>query len=203
MIVQFANAVKYFNNVILNELSNSGITCWIGGGSVRDYFMGIPMVTDYDLFFPDSDNFNKAKKYLIKNKGAIIWESDNGCKIKYKNRTFDLVKKTFYKSPQEAIESFDFTVSMFAVDMKNVYYGETSFIDLAKRQLIINKITYPASTLSRAFRYYTKGFRMCAVEIKKLYEAIQQASQQTEDNVIAKAENVSSADLMNFFSGID
>lgn len=46
---------------------------------------------------------------------------------------------------------------MFAVDNEKIYHGETTFIDLAKRQLMINKITYPASSMSRAFRYYKKG----------------------------------------------
>lgn len=74
---------------------------------------------------------------------------------------------------------------MFACDGGKIYHGDTSFIDLAKRQLMINKITYPASSMSRAFRYYEKGFRMCAGEMKKLVMAIQEMpkiEQNTEEN---------------------
>lgn len=201
-MMQFDNAVKRFGENVLFELEKAGINSWVAGGSVRDYFMGIPIRTDYDLFFHDEDEYNLAKSHFLENNGEIKWESKNGCKIRYNDRLYDLVKKTFYKNPQEAIDSFDFTVSMFAVDTEKVYFGETSFIDLAKRQLIINKITYPASTLSRAFRYYKKGFTMCAGEMKKLFEFIQK-SEIIEEVNSENNKNVSSGDLAVFFSGID
>jgi hypothetical protein len=98
---------------------------------------------------------------------------------------------------------------MFAVDQEKIYHGETTFIDLAKRQLMINKITYPASSLSRAFRYYAKGFRMCNGEMKKLFEAIQSAPKeepkQPKENQSEpkKEEQLSSGELGAFFAGID
>ena len=127
---------------------------------------------------------------------------------KLKDCTYDLVKK-FFADPKTTIEAFDFTVSMFAVDNEKIYHGETTFIDLAKRQLMINKITYPASTLSRAFRYYKKGFTMCLGEMKKLFEAIQntpkEEPKQPHENQSEpkKEEEVSSGELGAFFIGID
>ena len=128
--------------------------------------------------------------------------------MKYKDYTYDLVKK-FFSDPQTTIDAFDFTVSMFAVDNEKIYYGETTFIDLAKRQLMINKITYPASSMSRAFRYYKKGFTMSLGEMKKLFEAIQNApkeeTKQSQENQSGakKEEEVSSGELVAFFVGID
>ena len=94
---------------------------------------------------------------------------------------------------------------MFAVDTETVYYGETTFIDLAKRQLMINKITYPASTLSRAFRYYKKGFSMCLGEMKKLVESIQDMPKPEKENNQESEENTnqSSGEAMGFWLGID
>ena len=125
-------------------------------------------------------------------------------KVKYNKRKFDLVKK-FFPGPQETINEFDFTVSQFAVDTEKVYYGETSFIDLAKRQLMINKITFPASTMSRAFRYYKKGFSMCLGEMKKLVEAIQDIPKPEPKNEeqSQNEEEKSSGDDLAFFVGID
>ena len=135
------------------------------------------------------------------NEGVVKWESDNGAKIKYKGRTFDLIKK-YFPSPQATIDEFDFTVSMFAVDTEKVYTGETTFIDLAKRQLMINKITYPASTVSRAFRYYKKGFSMCQGEMKKLIESVRDMPK-PEKNSTEGNENPPSGEFGGFFIGID
>jgi hypothetical protein len=121
-------------------------------------------------------------------------------KVKWKKRTFDLVK-FFRANPQDCIDQFDFTVSMFAVDYDRVYYGESSFIDLAKRQLMLNKIPFPASTLSRAFRYYKKGFLMCQGEMKKLCEAIQEMPKSVPAS--EDAPTPPSGETQAFFIGID
>jgi hypothetical protein len=165
--------------------------------------MGIPVKTDYDMFFPNETEYEKAMVYFKAKECEVKWESDNGCKIKYNGHTYDLVKK-FFSDPQTTIEAFDFTVSMFAVDNEKIYYGETTFIDLAKRQLMINKITYPASSLSRAFRYYKKGFTMCQGEMKKLFEAIQETPKVREQETEKKKDDeISSGEMAVFFSGID
>jgi hypothetical protein len=204
---QFDRCVKVFNEKILNLLSENNITCWVAGGSVRDYFLGLPVKTDIDIFFPDEENYEKAKNFLINNEAQTVFENNNGCKISYNKSTYDLVKK-YFENPQSTIDAFDFTVSQFAVDIKMVYHGESSFIDLARKQLIINKITYPASTIKRAFRYYEKGFRACSAEIRKMIESIKPTENTnllSEINIIATQQNENSNDSSgdNFFAGID
>ena len=171
-MIQLDNAVERYNKIILTELKEAGINTWIAGGTIRDYFMGVKITTDYDLFFPNEEEYEKAKNFFKDKEAEVKWESENGMKVRYNGRTYDLVKK-FFETPQATIDAFDFTVSMFSVDSERVYHGESSFIDLAKRQLMFNKITYPASSMSRAFRYYKKGFSMCQGEMKKLVESIQ------------------------------
>ena len=206
-MIQFENAVKRYGELILNEMKEANIICWLAGGALRDYFIGVPVTTDYDMFFPNEAEYKKARKYFEAKDCEVKWESDKGCKIKYKEKTYDLVKM-FFTNPQTTIDTFDFTVSMLAVDNESIYCGETTFIDLAKRQLMINKITYPASSLSRAFRYYTKGFRMCQGEMKKLFDAIQNTPKEekrTETNTVdvKEQEQMSSGELGAFFAGID
>jgi hypothetical protein len=205
-MIQFENAVKRYNEIILDELKKAEINCWLAGGALRDYFMGVPIKTDYDIFFPNEKEYEKARIYFKAKEAEIKWESDNGMKVKHNGKTYDLVKK-FFSNPQATIEAFDFTASMIAVDSEKVYNGETTFIDLAKRQLMINKITYPASTLSRAFRYYKKGFTMCLGEMKKLIEAIQEIpkkeKKEEEKEDTENNDYKSSGDFGAFFIGID
>lgn len=203
-MIQFDNAVERFGKIILTEMKTANINCWIAGGCLRDYFMGVHVKTDYDMFFPNEMEYQKASVYFHAKKAEIKWESGNGMKVLYEEKTIDLVKK-FFSDPQETINAFDFTVSMFAVDSEKVYFGESSFIDLAKRQLMINKVTYPASTLSRAFRYYKKGFSMCKGEMKKLIESIQNMPKETQENTesIDDDRMPSGDSLSRFFIGID
>lgn len=199
-MIQLENAVARYNKIILAELKEAGIHCWLAGGALRDYFMAVKITTDYDIFFPNAVEYEKAVSYFEGSEAKIIWKGDNGMKVRYKGRTYDLVKK-FFSDPQSTIDVFDFTVSMFAVDSEKMYYGETTFIDLAKRQLMINKITFPASTMSRAFRYYTKGFSMCKGEMTKIVEAIQAMPKKEE--VINTDDNPPSGNVGDIFRGID
>jgi len=132
MNIQFQNVVDRYSKIILIRMKESNITCWIGGGCLRDYFMGIPIKTDIDIFFPDKENMEKCVEWFKKKGAAEIWSSDNGAKYSFEGHKFDIIKH-YFPSPQDTINAFDFTVSMFAVDTENVYYGETSFIDLSKR----------------------------------------------------------------------
>lgn len=201
-MIQFENCVTYFNNVILKELSDQGIICWIAGGVVRDYFLGIPLRTDYDIFFKSEEDFNKVDDYFKKKKAKLVFTSDNSVKINYNGKSFDLVKR-YFADPNETIHAFDFTVSMFAVDNNKVYHGETSFIDLAKKQLMINKITYPASTLRRSFRYYEKGFRMCKGEMRKLALSLNTVKEENPNQEQTESQTGLYEDSDNFWGGID
>jgi len=202
-MMQLDNAVERYGKIILTELKEAGIKTWLAGGALRDYFMGVQIKTDYDLFFPNEVEYEKCKTYFKAKNAEIKWESDNGMKVKHNGKTFDLVKK-YFETPQATIDNFDFTVSMFAVDNEKVYYGETTFIDLAKRQLMLNKIPYPASTMSRAFRYYGKGFKMCLGEMKKLCEAIQEMPKEEKQDENGNTDTPpSGGDVTGFFVGID
>lgn len=199
-MIQFENCVERYNKVILTRLKEAGITCWIAGGCLRDYFAGKPIKSDIDLFFPDDTNMNKCVNWFKSKAATEIWSSDNGAKYAFESHKFDIVKH-YFPSPQATIDMFDFTVSMFAVDTENVYHGETSFIDLSKRQLMINKITFPASTVSRAFRYYQKGYAMCKGEMKKLIMSCKDIPAEEPQPEAEEIQENSSGD--DFFNGID
>lgn len=206
MLLQFENCVKYFSKQILDELKDVCIT-WVGGGCVRDYFSVGKLTSDIDLYFTCEEDYLKCKKYFVelttvtvskeedgktivtkfpKQKAKVIFENDNVTKIIYKGRPFDLVRK-YFPSASETIKEFDFTVCCAAVDIHNVYTHETFFIDLAKRQLMINKLPFPLSTMWRMQKYIQKGYYMCSGEMLKLSKAIgelQTNTKEGEENAI-------------------
>lgn len=206
MIVQLENCVKYFSKTILDELKEVCIT-WVGGGCVRDYFSVGKLTSDIDLYFTCEEDYLKCKKYFVeqntvtvskeedgktivtkfpKQKAKVIFENDNVTKIIYKGRPYDLVRK-YFPSASETIKEFDFTVCCASVDIHNVYTHETFFIDLAKRQLMINKLPFPLSTMWRMQKYIQKGYYMCSGEMLKLSKAIgelQTNTKEGEENAI-------------------
>lgn len=206
MIVQLENCIKYFSKQILDELKEVCIT-WVGGGCVRDYFSVGKLTSDIDLYFTCEEDYLKCKKYFVeqnfitvskeeegktvitkfpKQKAKVIFENDNVTKIIYKGRPFDLVRK-YFPSASETIKEFDFTVCCAAVDIHSVYTHETFFIDLAKRQLMINKLPFPLSTMWRMQKYIQKGFYMCSGEMLKLSKAIGELQTNTpkgEENAV-------------------
>ena len=181
--VNKALTLVYFNNLILGELRKNGINAWIAGGVLRDYFSDKPLKSDCDIFFPSLTEFNKAKNHFMSNGGKVIWESENGMKVTYKGNTFDLVK-IFRPNPLETISRFDFTISMFATDGKDVYYGNNSLKDLQDRKLVINAIINPLSTLKRVLKHYKKGFTMSADETKKLYASLNSLPYDETDDLL-------------------
>jgi len=192
MIVQLENCVKFFNKLILDEMGEVCIT-WVGGGCVRDYFSVGKLTSDIDLYFTCEEDYAKAKKYLVKDsiatatvkndgltttvtkfpkpKAKIIFENDNVTKVIYKGRQFDLVRK-YFTDAATTIKAFDFTVCCAAVTNKQVFTHDTFFIDLAKRQLMINELPFPLSTMWRMQKYIQKGYYMCSGEMLKLSKAI-------------------------------
>jgi hypothetical protein len=200
MSVQLDNCVKFFSKIILNELSEVCMT-WIGGGCVRDYFSVGKLTSDIDLYFPDEAEFNKCKEYLMKAtmrtvkeniddeevikevpkpKAVKLFENDTVLKVKYNNRLYDVIKR-YFPSPDLTITEFDFTVCCAAVDRRQIYTHNTFFIDLAKRQLMINKLPFPLSTLWRMQKYIQKGYYMCSGEMLKLAKAIGSLQVNTEE----------------------
>lgn len=173
----------YFNNLILAELKNNGINCWIAGGVLRDYFTEKPLKSDCDIFFPNITEFNKSKNYLLSKGAKIIWESENGMKVTYKGNTYDLVK-IFRANPMDTIARFDFTISMLATDGNDLYYGNNSLKDLQDRKLVINTILNPLSTLKRVLKHYKKGYTMSAEETKKLYVALNNLPYNETDDLL-------------------
>lgn len=200
-MVQIENCIKYFNKLILNELKTLEIEAWVAGGAVRDYFSEGFLTSDIDLYFSTLKNFEKCKTFFIRTDGKIVFENDKVIKFKWKDKKIDLVK-TVFNNPQHSIDSFDFTVCCAAVDNDNLYYNPTFFIDLSKKQLMINKLDYPISTLWRLQKYNLKGFRICKGELTKIIEAIQNSKPINTQNESEIIDNIES-DSSDIFKGID
>jgi len=206
-MIQYNNCVEHFKNVILDKLPEG---CWLAGGCVRDYMAGqyTRYSTDHDVFTPNDDIMNLIKKFIDGDNGTMLFESESSIKFSYLGLTVDVIKHHF-PTMEDTIDNFDFTVCMFAVDKNRFVASETSFIDLAKKQLMIHKLPYPESSMWRMTKYIGKGYGICKGELSKLIDAcknvkpimVQDKPDQQPDAPMELS--FGSSDSRNRFRGID
>jgi hypothetical protein len=169
-------APSYFDGIILKPLRNSGITAWVAGGSLRDYLIGIKP-SDYDLFFPNQNEFQKAVNHFESVGAENIFESENGKKYRLGDNVFDLVKK-FHNNAVDILKTFDFTAAQFSTDGQKLYRGQGSFKDLDGRNIVINKNKDREETVRKVLnngfllKYFNKGFKMPPQEVSSVTRVI-------------------------------
>lgn len=148
---------------------------WIAGGCLRDFCRGKRPV-DIDLFFPSEEDYLKVKKHLVEERGfEVKFENDNADKMvgEYNglNLRIDLVKRWF-KSPEDTIDAFDFTVAQAALDRENFYCSEEFLFDMMARRLVVHKLPFPVSSMRRIPKYLKKGFTVCKGTMQDLAAAV-------------------------------
>lgn len=164
--------ISFFRYIVLDYLIDCD--CWVAGGAVRDFFAGRKVSSDVDIFFRNRDAYEFAKARMTSDKELPIIFSSEQTLVTVRNKhKIQLVGSHFFDSPAMTISEFDFTVCSAAVDAERVYMHETFLMDLAGRHLVINKLTYPLSTLQRLQKYILKGFTACNGTFLDLARALQ------------------------------
>lgn len=129
--------ILFFRYNLFYKLEN--IRCWVAGESLTRLILNLPKI-NYDVYFPDKENYEKAKK------------------IFYDER-FNFVE-TFYEKPDKTVESFELTIFMFAIDNGELFYAKDFAVnDLLNKKLVINNYNNLEQTFQKALFYLKNGFR--------------------------------------------
>ena len=144
---------------------------WIAGGALRSFLVG-DKVKDIDIFssdpvsveksFDEDDSYKKGKS----NDFITNFYKDGLC--------YQIIKKYPYSSPQETIDSFDFTIICAAIGKDGIVTDERFYIDNAQKRLVVKSLPKPLSTAKRAMKYSRRGYFMCPVGLAKILRAIQE-----------------------------
>lgn len=148
---------------------------WIAGGALRRTLLNEEKInSDIDYFFSNETEFNKFKLTIedtFSNHHKIISVNEfnttfevNVCIDGDETRKLKLqaIKLQYYKTPEEIINSFDFTICQFAWDGTNLICTDRALWDLARKKLVVHKITYPVASLRRLVKYTQQGFYACS-----------------------------------------
>src|SRR5271166_1310451 len=112
---------------------------WIAGGAVRRTLQGENLNSDFDFFFHDVEQFEIFKVGLVAKGFRITATNDKNTSFKAPGYFEDAdgegkgiwvpemcvqaINFRYYDSPEEIIDSFDFTLSQFVYDGVDVHMG--------------------------------------------------------------------------------
>ena len=148
------------------EISLGMNKCWIAGGFIRRWWNTIPQESDIDLFFDNQESYDVICEELNKKTTVPV-------KINKLNQTYEIkvtdtwtikvqaIKHKFYKTTEELLDSFDFTICQFAFDGKDICTTELAVVDSQRKRLVPHKITFGTSSLRRIIKYTQQGYYMC------------------------------------------
>ncbi len=180
---------KELNTVLafLPPLSPAGP--WLAGGALRRTISGQPLDSDFDFFFASKEQLEEFSK-AIRNEPNIrvLKERQNQNNLQLllelseemgvdkgifqKNITVQCISIGFYNGIEAVLDSFDFTICQFGFDGQQLYCGDYALWDLARKRVVVNKITYPVASVRRLIKYTGQGFYACAGCLKQILETV-------------------------------
>jgi hypothetical protein len=168
---------------------------WVAGGALRRTILGQPIIghSDFDLFFMKKENAEECQKQLIALGYHVEKENDTNVQLEKAASTQDaskikiqLIKIKYYQNLDEVLNSFDFTLCQFGWDLGDDSFvcGDTSLYDIARKRIVVNKITYPVASLRRIIKYTNQGFYACAGCLTNFLTEVQATTGVTPDGVL-------------------
>lgn len=153
----FLKFLKAFPDSLYPALQNDRV--FMAGGFLRSFFDGT-QVMDFDVFFKDAEARDQVLKSLLDYGGKVIFSCPEGKlkSLKVGPWKVQLITERYYQDPEELIDTFDITASMFCFWNGDLYAGETSVRDAKNKNLRLNKVTFPAATFKRIQKYAAKGY---------------------------------------------
>ena len=153
--------------------------CWVAGGAILSNLLNTP-AKDIDVFFTTESDREKAVQSLLDKGGNYFKKLRLGDSVKFNGIKYDLLLMGI--TPQETIDSFDYTVCSIAIDSLGVMYNHPMFFEhLSARKLVYTGqekwfagISGETNTLiiraRRMARYLGKGFQIDDTNIRTIAE---------------------------------
>lgn len=148
---------------------------WIAGGAVESIAREEP-IKDIDIFCANEDAFwnvidsltRYEDGYTLKHtKEELELVSNRFALLQKKNAPdIQVIKTMWYPSLKHVLHSFDFTATQVGIQKEEgglkVVSNPMAFFDIARKRLVLWRMTFPASTIRRMIKYTQKGYYACA-----------------------------------------
>lgn len=140
---------------------------WLAGGAIRRTLIKQPLDSDFDFFFQSQEAMSEWEEALPPTM-KLVRETEHHKHWRGTLEGSDLpvdvqaIRFRFYRSAEDVINSFDYTITMFALEGDYLVTTPEALWDLGRRKLAIHKVTYPVATLRRMIKYTKQGFTACS-----------------------------------------
>lgn len=138
---------------------------WIAGGAALRWYQGLPVGdNDIDIFCANSMQatmlVEKIKSY---GRFSTKHESDNAITLSYYNKdnkywTLQIIKRRFFNSLQEVVDSFDISVCQIGTGGMEWLLGQDTARDIREHNLRMRLPLQPDAA-KRLVKYWTYGYR--------------------------------------------
>ena len=149
---------------------------WIVGGSVRRLIDAMPQTSDVDIGLASLEQLDQTKNRLLQSGFTITRKTaeytELSGKIGKKDTKVQLLRVMLAPTPEGIIDEFDFTICQFAFDGKDIVCGQFSLYDLARKRLVLHRLSFGASTIRRMTKYGRQGYTFCQGTIVSILEEI-------------------------------
>lgn len=151
---------------LMRILSAVGNGAWCAGGAIRRTLIKQPLDSDFDFFFRSPDQLAEWEKSLPSTL-SLARETEHH---KHWRGTLEgsaipvdvqAIRFRYYTSAEEVIDSFDYTITQFALDGEKLVTTPHALWDLGRKRLAIHRVTYPVATMRRMLKYTRQGFTAC------------------------------------------
>lgn len=133
---------------------------YLAGGALRAV-LNNEKITDFDFFFQSKELRNRFLKFLEDEKAVITFKcpEDKLFSLKINDQKVQLISPEYYGDQEAVIKFFDFNVSRFCLEGTTLLTYSSSMEDLINKELTLNTLTYPSSTIRRIAKYIGYGYR--------------------------------------------
>lgn len=169
--------------------------CFIAGGCMANLLGEREDIKDIDMFFRDNQSLEGMIELVNEGfdgewcHGEAVYKTTYDPEIGgYNPRcinftcdgfpTIQMINTMRYGSPEAVIDTFDFTISMVATDGTDLVFHPLAPLDIARKRLVLHRMTFSASTIGRLAKYAKRGYYACPGSLL----AISQAIRDTEAN---------------------
>lgn len=159
-LLQLANRIP----TVVWEYVTLGIVI-LAGGMLRRWIAGDSMDSDIDLFFRSAEDKEMMEQALAGDRFEEIFRCPEGKLTSFILRRGEgdeikvqCVSNMYYEDAMHVIDTFDLTVSQFALCGDVLSMGRLSLLHLERRVLRLHSLPYPLATLRRFTKYARDDF---------------------------------------------
>lgn len=142
----------------------------LAGGSLLSMLDQKTPISDYDIFVLSNnrEQLENRKQYIEEKLLSQGFKQTFKCpKGELSTFTFANLKVQIinvgwknYNTVEEILDGFDFHICQVALHGPTLYITKSCISNFRKKELTVNKITYPSSSINRLAKYRKKGYNV-------------------------------------------